>query len=88
MKHALRAREILGLASLPMRERELKLRGRLGSVFGVLSLPMRERELKHYRAGFMRAQLLSLPMRERELKRLDYASLAEMGCRSPCGSAN
>ena len=76
------------LTSLPMRERELKLRATRRRVAGRRSLPMRERELKraYNRAANLPAE--SLPMRERELKP-EAVHRPRVGvCRSPCGSAN
>ena len=56
-------------ASLPTRERELKLRHRNGSELRARSLPTRERELKRGLEADEAGCGGSLPTRERELKR-------------------
>ncbi len=58
----------MGIPSLPMRERELKLLNEGRQVILDVSLPMRERELKLEYGGCYSAFNMSLPMRERELK--------------------
>ena len=55
-------------ASLPSRERELKLEIPPRLQAYMLSLPSRERELKHVGAAEVARIVASLPSRERELK--------------------
>ena len=74
-------------ASLPMRERELKLESVLYGAEMLMSLPMRERELKLNNWSFDKPVIKSLPMRERELKPIRRHRLMLRYCRSPCGSA-
>ena len=56
------------MASLPMRERELKLGAQGHATFCRGSLPTRERELKPSSPPLSLPLSSSLPMRERELK--------------------
>ena len=68
-----RPREEVGVgapASLPTRERELKLGGGNAAVLAGGSLPTRERELKLALALRLKHRHASLPTRERELKPL------------------
>ena len=76
------------LASLPMRERELKQLLEVLYRVEDRSLPMRERELKLRYVSASRNRRRSLPMRERELKHNAPKEMAAVWGRSPCGSVN
>ena len=64
------------IASLPTRERELKLFTDWLFIGNGASLPTRERELKHHPRARHPGILASLPTRERELKHLRQSACA------------
>ena len=77
----------MGIPSLPMRERELKLLNEGRQVILDVSLPMRERELKLPGTGLPRSADKSLPMRERVREAGLLCPRAVRYCRAAAGVA-